>query len=119
MDEAAFREKVASVLELKNQILSKIYDLPTYTVDQICEAYLPLAERIRPHMAETTHLLNTALADGKAVLFLSLRHLVFLLCRWCTDRHGRWPEGDRPRAGHREGLHHACWFRSIPDRAHR
>lgn len=69
MDEAVFREKVASVLELKNQILSKIYDLPTYTVDQICEAYLPLAERIRPHMAETTHLLNTALADGKSVLF--------------------------------------------------
>ena len=33
------------------------------------EAYLPLAERIRPHMAETTHLLNTALADGKSVLF--------------------------------------------------
>ena len=65
MDEAVFREKVASVLELKNQIPSKIYDLPTYTVDQICEAYLPLAERIRPHMAETTHLLNTALADGK------------------------------------------------------
>ena len=32
MDEAVFREKVASVLELKNQILSKIYDLPTYTV---------------------------------------------------------------------------------------
>ena len=69
LNEAAFREKVGAALEYKNQILSKVYDLPTYTIDQICEAYLPLAEVIRPHMAETTHLLNTALADGKSVLF--------------------------------------------------
>ena len=117
------------MLELKNQILSKIYDLPTYTVDQICEAYLPLAERIRPHMAETTHLLNTALADGKSVLFegaqgtmLDIDHgtypfvtSIFLLCRWRTDRYGCWPEGDRPRARHREGLHYTCWFRPLPD----
>lgn len=133
MDEAVFREKVASVLELKNQILSKIYDLPTYTVDQICEAYLPLAERIRP-----AHGRNYALAQHRTCRWqvsslrrcaghharhrpwhLSLCHLVFLLCRRCTDRHGRWPEGDRPRARHREGLHHACWIRPIPDRADR
>lgn len=69
LNEAAFREKVGAALEYKNQILSKVYGLPTYTVDQICEAYLPLADIIRPHMAETTHLLNTALADGKSVLF--------------------------------------------------
>lgn len=69
LNESAFREKVGAALEYKNQILSKVYGLPTYTVDQICEAYLPLADIIRPHMAETTHLLNTTLADGKSVLF--------------------------------------------------
>lgn len=69
MNESVFREKVGATLEYKNAILSKVYGLPTYTVDQICEAYLPLAEVIRPHVKETTHLLNTALAGGKSVLF--------------------------------------------------
>lgn len=69
MNEAVLREKLEAVLDLKNQILSKIYDLPTYTVDQILETYLPLAEKIRPHVAETAQLLNNALADGKSVLF--------------------------------------------------
>lgn len=40
-----------------------------YTVDQICEMYLPYAEVIRPHMAETAQLLNQELRAGKNILF--------------------------------------------------
>ena len=69
LDEKIFREKVEAALYLKNQILDKIYGLPTYTVDQICEAYLPYAEVIRPHMAETTQMLNQALREDKNILF--------------------------------------------------
>lgn len=69
LDEKIFREKVEAALAIKNQILSKIYDLPTYTVDQICEMYLPYADIVRPHMAETAQLLNSELRAGKNILF--------------------------------------------------
>lgn len=69
LDEKIFREKVEAALAIKNQILDKIYDLPTYTVDQICEMYLPYAEVVRPHMAETAQLLNSELRAGKNILF--------------------------------------------------
>ena len=69
LDEKIFREKVEAALFLKNQILTKIYDLEPYTVDQICEMYLPYADVMRAHMAETTQLLNAELRAGKNVLF--------------------------------------------------
>ncbi len=68
-DEHIFREKVAAALIEKNDILSKIYGLPTYTVDQICEEYLPMAERIKPMIAETSQVINAALRADQWVLF--------------------------------------------------
>ena len=38
-------------------------------VDQICESYLPMAERLRPYIAETAQLLGDLAADGKKILF--------------------------------------------------
>lgn len=69
LDEKIFREKLEANLAFTNQVLTKIYGLPRFTVDEICEAYLPYAEIIRPHMAETTQLLNEALRCGKSILF--------------------------------------------------
>jgi adenylosuccinate synthase len=43
--------------------------MPTYTVDQICEEYLPYAERIRPHVVESAQLLHDALEANKWFLF--------------------------------------------------
>ena len=69
LDEAIFREKLETALDYKNQVLEKIYGLPTFTVDQILEEYLPYADLIRPHMAEVTQVLNLALREGKNILF--------------------------------------------------
>ena len=69
LDEKIFREKVEAALIFKNQVLTKIYDFEPYTVDQICDMYLPFADIIRPHMAETAQLLNEELRAGKNVLF--------------------------------------------------
>lgn len=69
LDESIFRAKLAVALERTNDVLEKIYGLPTYTVDQICETYLPYAERIRPYICESGLLINTALEEGKNVLF--------------------------------------------------
>lgn len=69
LDEATFRDKLATALDRTNPVLEKIYNLPTYTVDQICAEYLPMAERLRPHITETGMLLNEMLESGKKVLF--------------------------------------------------
>ncbi|MCI9129782.1 MAG: adenylosuccinate synthase [Eggerthellaceae bacterium] len=69
MDEKIFRLKVETALQQKNPVLSKIYGLQTYTVEEICDEYLPYARILKPYMDETAHLLNTALREGKSILF--------------------------------------------------
>ena len=69
MDERIFRLKLETVLAQKNPVLDKIYGLHTYTVEEICDEYLPYARILKPHMAETSQLLNEALRNGKSILF--------------------------------------------------
>lgn len=69
LDEHIFSLKVEEVLKEKNLMLSKIYNMPRYTTEQICEQYAPYAERIRAQVIDTSALLNSALAAGKRVLF--------------------------------------------------
>ena len=69
LDEKIFREKLESALVLTNDILEKVYGMPTYTVDQICETYLPYAERLKPYICESSLLLNEMLEDGRNILF--------------------------------------------------
>lgn len=69
LDEKIFREKLETALLEKNPILEKIYGMPTYTVDQICETYLPYAERLRPYIIESSRFLNDSLEEGKNILF--------------------------------------------------
>ena len=69
LDDDHFREKLEAALAYQNPILEKVYGLPTYTVDQICETYLPYAERMRPYIVESSKLLNELLDEGKSILF--------------------------------------------------
>ena len=69
MDEKIFRLKIATAIAQKNPILGKVYGLHEYTVEEICDEYLPYANILRPHMAETAQLLNEALRAGKSILF--------------------------------------------------
>lgn len=69
LDHGIFRDKVAEVLREKNDILSKVYGLPTYTVDQICDEYFAYADRLAPMISDTTTLLHKADAAGKQILF--------------------------------------------------
>ncbi|MCL2504125.1 MAG: adenylosuccinate synthase [Coriobacteriia bacterium] len=68
-DEHIFRKKIEAALAEKNDILGKVYGLPIYTVEQIAEEYLAYAERIRPHIAEVSPLVNRALGACQWVLF--------------------------------------------------
>ena len=69
MDEKIFRLKVEAALAQKNPILEKIYGMHTYTVDEICDLYLPYGMILKKYMCETIQLLNEALRAGKNILF--------------------------------------------------
>lgn len=69
MNEQVFRQKVANVLSIKNLVLEKVYGLPTYSVDEICDEYLPFADMMRPYVKSTEHLLAHANDAGKKILF--------------------------------------------------
>jgi adenylosuccinate synthase len=68
-DPKIFRKKLKAALVEKNDVLSKVYGLRTYTVDEIAEQYLAYAERIKPHIADTSVVINTALAADQWVFF--------------------------------------------------
>ena len=69
LDEHIFRVKLETALAEKNPLLEKIYEMPTYTVDQIADEYLAYGERMRPYVVESAQLLNSALAQDKWILF--------------------------------------------------
>ena len=69
LDEEIFRERLGAALERVNLELERVYGLPTYTVDQICDEFLPYAERLRPYICESSLLLNNLLEAGKSILF--------------------------------------------------
>lgn len=69
LDPARFREKVEASLAYQNSILEKVYGLPTYSVDAVCEEFAAYAERLNPHIVESVKLLNEELAQGKSILF--------------------------------------------------
>ncbi|HET7432785.1 MAG TPA: adenylosuccinate synthase [Nocardioides sp.] len=68
-DEKILHAKVEANLELRNQVLAKIYNRRAVAVDGVVEELLSYADRLRPMVADTTLLLNQALDDDKTVLF--------------------------------------------------
>ncbi|GEP39870.1 adenylosuccinate synthetase [Nocardioides psychrotolerans] len=67
-DEGILRQKVEGALELKGQILAKIYNRRAPDVDAIVEELLSYADRLRPMVSDTGLLLNQALDRGETVL---------------------------------------------------
>ncbi|GHH71992.1 adenylosuccinate synthetase [Streptosporangium violaceochromogenes] len=68
LDPGILRQKIEVVLGEKNQILTKIYNRRVIDAGQVLEEYLGYAERLRPHIADTSLILNRALDEGKVVL---------------------------------------------------
>src|SRR3954449_1076613 len=67
-DEKILTQKVEGVVDLKNQILTKIYNRRAATVEQTVEELLAYAERLRPMVCDTGLLLNQGLDRGETVL---------------------------------------------------
>jgi adenylosuccinate synthase len=67
-DEKILRAKVEGALELKNQVLVKVYNRKAVTVDSVVEDLLSYVDRLRPMVCDSSLLLNQALDAGKTVL---------------------------------------------------
>jgi len=67
-DEKILRQKVEGALELKNQILTKVYNRRAVDVDEIVDELLSYVDRLRPMVSDTPLLLHDALVAGKTVL---------------------------------------------------
>jgi adenylosuccinate synthase len=68
-DEHILRKKIAAALVEKNDLLEKLYDLATYTVDEIVDEYMGYAKRIKPMISDTSTVLNKALSADQWVFF--------------------------------------------------
>src|SRR4051812_30704986 len=67
-DEKILRHKDEGALELKNQVLTKIYNRRGFTVDAVVEDLLQYADRLAPYVCDTGLLLHEALERGETVL---------------------------------------------------
>lgn len=68
-DENILRQKVEGALDQKNHLLVKVFNRRAITCDEIVEDLLSYAERLRPMVADTGHLLDDALQRGEVVVF--------------------------------------------------
>jgi len=68
-DENILRQKVEGALDQKNHLLVKVFNRRAVTVDEIVDELLVYAERLRPMVADTGHLIAEALGRGEVVVF--------------------------------------------------
>ncbi|MGQ0466048.1 MAG: adenylosuccinate synthase [Sporichthyaceae bacterium] len=66
-DEKILAQKIEGSLVDKNHLLVKIYNRRAMTVEEVVESLLPLADQLRPYLADTSLVLNQALDAGKLV----------------------------------------------------
>ncbi|HAH87814.1 MAG TPA: adenylosuccinate synthase [Armatimonadetes bacterium] len=69
IDPDRFRARLAENLALKNDILTKVYEVPALSFDDILNEYLGYAEKIRPYVANTNYIVHEGIMAGKDVLF--------------------------------------------------
>ena len=67
-DEGILRQKVEAALDMKNQVLVKVYNRKAVTADEVVAELLSYVDRLRPMVADTSLLLNQALDRGETVL---------------------------------------------------
>ncbi|MFP5360061.1 MAG: adenylosuccinate synthase [Actinomycetes bacterium] len=68
-DESLLRDKIEGALVAKNHLLVKVYNRRAISVDEVADELLAYRDRIAPHVADTSLVLNNALDAGETVLF--------------------------------------------------
>jgi len=68
LDKEVLLERLRSVLDYKNTILTKIYGVSPLSLDEVYRQYCQYGERLAPHIRETTIILEEALNRDEVVI---------------------------------------------------
>ena len=68
-DAGILHQKVEAALDVRNHLLTKVYNRRAIEADAVVEELLSYADRLRPMVRDTSLLLNRALDEGRTVLF--------------------------------------------------
>jgi adenylosuccinate synthase len=68
-DPKILRQKIETALAEKNIWLERVYGVEPIELEELAERYESYAQRLRPHLADTSLLVDRALRDGRRVLF--------------------------------------------------
>jgi adenylosuccinate synthase len=68
LDKETFLERLRSVIDYKNTILTKVYGTEPLSLDEVYNQYCRYGERLAPHIRETGVMVQQALKEEKAVL---------------------------------------------------
>jgi adenylosuccinate synthase len=68
LDKAAFKERLSTILSLKNDIITKVYGGNPLSLDDIYNKYCEYADRLSRFIRETESLIREALAKKKTIL---------------------------------------------------
>jgi adenylosuccinate synthase len=68
LDKEVLRERLSSVLDYKNTILTKVYSATPLSLDDVYRQYCQHAERLSSHIGDTTAMLAEALNRNEPVL---------------------------------------------------
>ncbi|MET7332746.1 adenylosuccinate synthase [Nonomuraea sp. NPDC005650] len=68
LDPGILAKKIEVALAEKNQVLTKVYNRRGIDPSAVLDEYLAYAERLKPHIADTSLVLSKALDEGKFVL---------------------------------------------------
>lgn len=67
---AHLRERLRGIVERKNDMLSRLdANAKRMDANALCDEYLGYADKMKPHIKDTMHLLHQALKSGKRLLF--------------------------------------------------
>lgn len=68
LDKKALLERLRSVIEYKNAILTKVYGVSPLSLDEVFQQYCQYGQRLAPNIRETTVMIEEALKRGELVL---------------------------------------------------
>ncbi|MBI4267329.1 MAG: adenylosuccinate synthetase, partial [Chloroflexi bacterium] len=68
LDKNVLHERLGSILDYKNAILTRVHGVQPLSLEEIYTQYSQYGERLAPHIRETTAMVNEALNKGQNVL---------------------------------------------------
>ena len=85
LDPKILRQKIEVALAEKNLWLERIYDVEPFDLEEVARRYEEYAKRLRPHIADTSLMVDEALRAGRDVLFEGAQ------ATWLDLDHGTYP----------------------------